>query len=135
MQVDERTPIASGARPRRVDAYRSILDRYDGSGLRPVNGLADRERAIDGLVEELAPLLDAIVEADAANAVVDQLERTLREHGDGPIAQVARGRLLRANERRQIAFGRVRELTRDERTLLRYVLLRQLVRSGPRANR
>ena len=130
MQVDDRTPATVGARP--VDPYREILERYDVNGLRPEDGIPDRERTIDGLVADLAPLLDAIVEADAANGDVAQLERTLREHDDGPIAQVARGRLLRAKERRELAFGRVRELTRDERTLLRYVLLRQLVRSSPR---
>ena len=132
MQVDDRTPSALGARP--VDRYRSILERYDATGLRPVVGLPDRERTIDGLVGELGPLLEAIVEADAANAGVEQLERTLRDHDDGPIAQVARGRLLRANERRELAFGRVLELARDERTLLRYVLLRPLVRSSPRTD-
>ena len=130
MQVDDRTPVVLGPRP--VEAYRAILERYDVNGLRPRNGIADRARVIDGLVQELRPLLDAIVAADAANANVEDLEGTLREHPDGPIAQVARGRLLRAAERRELAFGRVRELTRDERTLLRYVLLRQLVRSSPR---
>jgi len=129
MQVD-RTRAVLGERP--VDAYRGILERYDATGLRPVDVLPDRENVIDGLVGELRPLLDAIVEADEANADVVQLEETLREHGDGPIAQVARGRMLRATERRELAFGRVRELARDEKTLLRYVLLRQLVRSSPR---
>ena len=131
MQVDDpTTPAVAGVSG--VDPYRSILERYDAGRLRPAEGLPDRERTIEGLVEQLAPLLDAIVEADAANADVDQLERTLREHDDGPIAQVARGRLLRAKERRELAFGRVRELARDERTLLRYVILRQMVRSAPR---
>jgi len=129
MQLDDRTPPALEARP--VDPYRAILDRYDVNGLVPDEWLPDRDRAIDGLVRDLQPLLDAIVDADAANAEVQQLERTLRKHVDGPVAQVARGRLLRANDRRQVAFGRVRELAREERTLLRYVLLRQLVRSTP----
>jgi hypothetical protein len=130
MRLDDRTPPALEAGP--ADAYRAILERYDVNGLVPDERLPDRERAIEGLVRDLRPLLDAIVDADAANAEVQQLEQTLREHADGPIAQVARGRLLRANDRRDLAFGRVRELIREERTLLRYVLLRQLVRSTPR---
>lgn len=135
MQVDDRTPAVLGTRPRAVDAYRGIIERYDVNGLAPAERLPDRERVIDGLVQDLRPLLDAIVEAEAASEDVAQLERTLALHGNGPIAQVARGRLIGANERRVLAFGRVRELTRDERTLLRYVLLRQLVRTPPRASR
>jgi len=87
---------------------------------------------IEGLVQTLKPLLDAIVDADAATAEVAKLETTLREHDGGPIAQVARGRLLGARERRDLAVGRVRELTRDEHTVLRYAVLRQLVRTPPR---
>ena len=129
MVVDQRTPVIAGTRSRSVDPYRDVIERYDVNGLVPPQQLPDRERVVEGLVEELRPLLDAIVEADAANADVRQLERTLIDHDGTLVGTVARSRLIRARERQLLANGRVRELVRDERTVLRYVLLRQLVRA------
>ena len=129
MVVDQRMPAVLGRKPRTVDRYRDVIERYDVNGLVPSVPISDREREIDGLTLELRPLLDAIVEADAAGADVRQLERTLTDHDGSLVGTVARSRLIRARERRDLASGRVRELIGEERTVLRYVLLRQLVRS------
>jgi hypothetical protein len=129
MAVDQRSPVVLGTRPRPVDPYRDVIERYDVNGLDPPQRLPERERVIEGLVEELKPLLDAMVEADGASAEVRRLEQTLDTHDGTLVGTVARSRLIRARERRDLAFGRVRELVREERTVLRYVLLRHLVRS------
>jgi hypothetical protein len=129
MVVDQRTPAVLGPRPRAVDAYRDVIERYDVNGLNPPQRLPERGRVIEGLVEELKPLLDAMVEADAAASEVRHLEQTLDVHDGTLVGTVARSRLIRARARRDLAFGRVRELVREERTVLRYVLLRHLVRS------
>jgi hypothetical protein len=127
MAVDQRTPTVLGARPRSVDHYRDVIERYGVNGLVPSQRLPDRERVIEGLVQELKPLLDAIVEADGAGAEVRRLERTLADHDGTLVGTVARSRLIRARERQLLANGRMKQLVRDERTVLRYVLLRHLI--------
>lgn len=129
MAVDQRTPTVLGARPRTVDGYRDVIERYGVNGLVPSQWLPERERVIESLVQELKPLLDAIVEADGAGAEVRRLERTLADHDGTLMGTVARSRLIRARERQLLANGRMKELVRDERTVLRYVLLRHLIRS------
>jgi ATPase subunit of ABC transporter with duplicated ATPase domains len=130
----ERQPQILTPRERSVDAYRHVIERYDVATLRPVDPLKDRERVIATLVDQLRPLLDAIVEVEAAEAEVARLSRTLEEH-QGAVAQVAAGRLIRARERRSLASQTVKELVRGEQTILRFALLRQLVRSTPLAPR
>jgi ATPase subunit of ABC transporter with duplicated ATPase domains len=126
----ERQPQILTPRERSVDAYRHVIERYDVATLRPVDPLKDRERVIATLVDQLRPLLDAIVEVEAAEAEVARLRRTLDEH-QGAVAQVAAGRLIRARERRSLASQTVKELVRGEQTILRFALLRQLVRTTP----
>jgi ATPase subunit of ABC transporter with duplicated ATPase domains len=130
----ERQPQVLTPRERSVDAYRHVIERYDVATLRPVDPLRDRERVIATLVDQLRPLLDAIVEVEAAEAEVARLRRTLEEH-QGAVAQVAAGRLIRARERRSLASHTVKELVRGEQTILRFALLRQLVRTTPLAPR
>jgi hypothetical protein len=126
----ERQPQVLRPREHAVDRYRAVIERYDVSSLSAVEPLPDRDRVIDGLVDQLRPLLDAIVEVEAAEAQVAHLSRTVEEH-HGAIAQVAMGRLIRARERRALASETVRELVRTEQTILRFALLRHLVRTTP----
>jgi hypothetical protein len=130
----ERQPQVLIPRERSVDAYRHVIERYDVANVRAVDPLPDRERVLETLVDQLRPLLDAIVEVEAAEAEVARLRATLEQH-TGAVAQVATGRLIRARERRAIASETVRELVRGEQTILRYALLRQLVRTTPLAPR
>jgi hypothetical protein len=129
--VVDRAPAVLGTRERAVDRYRGVIERYDVSSLRAAEPLPNRDRVIDGLVRELRPLLDAIVEVEESEAVLAQLRGTIAEYGGTMLAQVASGRLIRATERRELAGERVRELVRREETILRYALLRHLVRARP----
>jgi hypothetical protein len=124
----DRMPAVLGTRQRAIDGYRDLIRRYAVEDVTPVDRLVDRERIVDRLTEELRPLLDAIVEADAAAAEVTRLRALERDHDGSTLSSIARMSLVRAEDRRRIASARVRELARDERTLLRYLLLRYLVR-------
>jgi hypothetical protein len=124
----ERLPTVLGTRQRAIDGYRELIRRYAVEDVTPVRRLADRERVVDTLTDELRPLLDAIVEADAAAAEVSRLRSMATQRDGSTLASVARLSLVRAEDRRRIASATVRELARDERTLLRYLLLRYLVR-------
>jgi hypothetical protein len=128
----ERQPQVLTPRERAIDAYRHVIERYEVASVRAVEPLPDRERVIESLIGQLRPLLDAIVEVEAAGAEVARLRKTVEEH-QGSIAQVASGRLIRARERRALAADTVKELVRSEQTILRFALLRQLVRTTPLA--
>jgi len=128
--VTQRLPAVLG-RERAVDRYRDVIERYDVTTLRAAEPLSNRERVVDGLVRELRPLLDAIVEVEDAEASVTALRRTMAQHEGTMLAQVASSRLIRATERRELAGERVRELVRGEETIVRFAVLRQLVRSRP----
>ena len=123
----KRTPAVIGTRQRAVDRYRAVIRRYSIEDVTPAHRLDNRPRVVDTLTEELRPLLDAIVEADAAALEVARLRNVLSERPGSTLSSVARLSLVRAEDRWRIASARVRELTRDERTLLRYLLLRYLV--------
>jgi hypothetical protein len=73
------------------------------------------------------------VEAEASEAEVDRLSRVVHGRAVSSLTTVARLELVGARDRRRIALARLRHHLRDEETVLRYVLLRQLVRSHPRA--
>ena len=118
-------------KPRPTDPYREVIERYDVAELNAVEPLRDRERVIATLVEQLRPLLDAIVEFEAAEVAVQRCSRTLEQHPGSMLAQVASSRIIRARERRLIASETVKELVRSEQTILRYAMLRHLVRSRP----
>jgi hypothetical protein len=118
-------------KPRPTDPYREVIERYDVAELSAVEPLRDRERVIATLVEQLRPLLDAIVEFEAAEVAVQRCSRTLEQHPGSMLAQVASSRIIRARERRLIASETVKELVRSEQTILRYAMLRHLVRSRP----
>jgi len=124
----DRMPAVLGTRQRAIDGNRDLIRRYAVEDVTPVHRLADRERVVDRLTEELQPLLDAIVEADAAAAEVARLRALERDHDGSTLSSIARMSLVRAEDRRWIASATVRELAGDERTLLRYLLLRYIVR-------
>ena len=124
----ERTPAVLGTRHRAIDGYRDLIRRYAVEDVTPVQRLTDRERVVDSLTDELRPLLDAIVEADAASAEVARLRALAREHEGSTLSSIARMSLVRAEDRRRIASATAGELARDERTLLRYLVLRYLIK-------
>jgi hypothetical protein len=130
--VVERVPTVLGRRDRAVDRFRDVIERYDVSNVIPTEPLSDRRRVIDDLVEEIRPLLEAIAEAEDAARDVQRLRLTAGEDA-GSLSVVARSRLVRAEDRRRLAASRVRELVRSERTLVRFVLLRHLVRTTSRS--
>jgi hypothetical protein len=131
--VMQRAPAILGKRrDRPVDRYRDVLERFSASDLDAVERLANREAVVDALTEHLRPVLDAIVEADATTERVGRLERTIREKPDSALAVVARAELVGARDRWHLATGRLRELLKDEETLLRYLVLRHLVRGDRR---
>jgi hypothetical protein len=126
--VVNRMPALLRHRDRDVDRFREVIERYDVSSLTPTEPLPNRSRVIDELVREIRPLLEAIVEAEDAERDVRHLRATAGEQ-TGSLSVVARSRLVHAEDRRRRASSRVRELVRNERTLLRFVLLRHLVRT------
>jgi hypothetical protein len=129
--VVERVPTVLGRHERAVDRFRDVIERYDVSNVIPTEPLSDRRRVIDDLVEEIRPLLEAIAEAEDAERDAQRLRLTAREDA-GSLSVVARSRLVHAEDRRRLAASRVRELVRSERTLVRFVLLRHLVRTTSR---
>ena len=132
--VVERVPAVLRRRERAVDRFRDVIERYDVSHVTPTQPLSDRGRVIDELVEELRPFLEAIVEAEDAERDVQRLRLMVGEE-IGSLSVVARSRLVHAEDRRRLAASRVRELVRSERTLVRFVLLRYLVRTPSRSSR
>lgn len=84
---------------------------------------------MDKLTEQIRPLLDAIVAVEAAEAEVERLRDTAVRRGGSSLSTIARFELVGAHGRRRTARARLQELLRDEEAVLRYVLLRQLVRS------
>ena len=125
----ERMPAVLKTRPRAIDGYRDVVRRYPLEDLTPVRRLTNRALTIDALTDELRPLLDAIVETDAAAAEVSRLRVMAARAGGSGLASVAKMSLGRAEDRHRIASATLRELAADERTLLRYLLLRYLIRS------
>lgn len=137
--VTQRTPVILGVRQRPVDRYREVIERYSALDERPTDRLPNRGRLVDSLVEQVRPLLDAIVDAETSGADVLRVERRQAEHeATTSLAVVTRFELVRARDRRRLALARLRELLRDEEMVLRYLLLRQLVcsdRPSPRRRR
>lgn len=115
-------------RTRPVDAYRDVIERYHAGDILPLQRLEDRDGVIDALTEWLRPLLDAIVDAEAANREVERASRLSVQRAGSSLGFVARLELARARDRRRLALGRLREMLGDERTILRYFLLRELLR-------
>lgn len=133
--VTQRTPVILGVRQRPVDRYREVIERYSALDERPTDRLPNRGRLVDSLVEQVRPLLDAIVEAEATGAEVRRVERRNAEHEGTSLSVVTRYELVRVRDLRRLALARLRELLRDEEMVLRYILLRQLVsmeRPAPR---
>lgn len=133
MVASRASAVLEGLRERPTDRYRDVIERYSMSDVRPTKPLPDRERLSDALTEQIRPLLDAIVEADASEAEVKRLTRVVAGRTESSLTTVARFELIGARDRRRLALARLRHLLRDEETVLRYVLLRQLVRSQPRS--
>jgi len=102
------------------------------SDVRPTTPVPNREGLSDALTEQIRPLLDAIVEAEASEAEVNRLLRVVAGRGVSSLSTVARFELVGARDRRRLALARLRHFLRDEETILRYVLLRQLVGSQSR---
>jgi hypothetical protein len=106
--VVNRMPAVLRHRDRDVDRFREVIERYDVSSLTPTEPLPNRSRVIERDVRHL---------------------RATAGEQTGSLSVVARSRLVHAEDRRRLASSRVRELVRNERTLLRFVLLRHLVRT------
>jgi hypothetical protein len=119
-------------RARAVDGYRDVIARFSVDGVVPEGQLSNRERLIDHLTEQVRPLLDAIVALEDVEAEIERLgERAILRPGSS-LSTIARFELVGARGRLRAARVRVRELLQDEELVLRYTLLRQLVRSDAR---
>jgi hypothetical protein len=116
---------------RPIERYRSTIERFNLASERPEVPLRNRERLIDRLTDEILPFLDAIIDAEAAEERLTRYERVIREHGASTLSVVAKLERVGARQERRAALARLRELMKDEETLLRYVLLRQLIRCSP----
>ena len=133
--VTQRTPVILGLRQRPLDRYRHVIERYSALEERPTDRLPNRGRLVDALVEQVRPLLDAIVDAETTGAEVRRVELREAEHEGSSLSVVTKYELVRARDLRRLALARLRELLRDEEMVLRYILLRHLVcseRPAPR---
>jgi len=84
---------------------------------------------MDHLTEQVRPLLDAIVAVEDAEAEIERLgERAAFQPGSS-LSTIARFDLVQARGRLRAARIHLREQLQDEEMILRYTLLRQLVRS------
>jgi hypothetical protein len=127
---ERREPAVLGRRPPRpVDGFRDVIERYTATDIRPVRRLPNRDRLIDTLTEQVRPLLEAIAEAEAATAEVERLRLVSADRDGSAIGVVARFELVRARDRRSVVLRRLADVLGDEETLLRYFLLRQLIRT------
>lgn len=124
----KRMPAVLVPRRHAVDTYRDVILRYPFEDMPAARRLANRQQVLDGLTEELRPLLDALVEADECAREVARLRALASGRHGATLSSIARLSLVRAEDRWRIASTRLRGLARDERTLLRYLLLRYLVR-------
>jgi hypothetical protein len=125
-----RTIDARGARA--VDGYRDVIARFDVDGVTPEDLLPHRERLIDKLTEQVRPLLDAVVALEDAEAEIERLSERATLQPRSSLSTIAHFELGGARGRLRAARVRLRELLQDEEMVLRYALLRQLVRSDAR---
>lgn len=116
---------------RPIDRYRATIERFDLASERSEVPLRNRERLIDKLTDEIRPFLDAIIDAEAAEERLRRNDRVIRDHEGSTLSVVAKLERVGARQERRAALARLRELMRDEETLLRYVLLRRLIRWAP----
>jgi hypothetical protein len=116
-------------RGRAVDGYRDVIARFGVDGVIPEDQLPNREPLIDKLTEQVGPLLDAIVALEDAEAEIERLGERATLRPGSSLSTIARFELVGARGRLRAARVRLRDLLRDEEVVLRYVLLRQLVRS------
>jgi hypothetical protein len=121
----------NGGPPRPVERFRAAVARYGIEDCRPERPLHNRERLIDKLTEEIRPFLEAILEVEAAEDRLLRSEDVIRRYVGSSLSVVASLERIRAQEERREALGTLRELMEDEETILRYVLLRQLLRFEP----
>jgi hypothetical protein len=121
----------NGGRQRPVERYRDAIARYGIEDCRPERPLRSRDRLIDKLTEEIRPFLEAILEVEGAEDRLARSEGVMRRYVGSSLSVVANLERIRAQEERREALATLRELMRDEETILRYVLLRQLLRFQP----
>jgi hypothetical protein len=121
----------NGGRQRPVERYRDAIARYGIEDCRPERPLRSRDRLIDKLTEEIRPFLEAILEVEGAEDRLARSEGVMRRYVGSSLSVVANLERIRAREERREALATLRELMRDEETILRYVLLRQLLRFQP----
>jgi hypothetical protein len=121
----------NGGPERPVERFRAAIARYGIEDCRPERPLQNRERLIDKLTEEIRPFLEAILEVEGAEDRLVRSEDVLRRYVGSSLSVVASLERIRAQEERREALATLRELMKDEETILRYVLLRQLLRFEP----
>lgn len=112
-----------------VDDYRDVIERFGVDGLIPQRRLRRRERLIDHLTEQVRPLLEAIVAVEDAETEIERLGERVAFQSGSSLSTLARFELVGARGRLRAARIHLREVLQDEEMILRYTLLRQLVRS------
>ena len=121
----------NGGPDRPVERFRDAIARYGIEDCRPERPVRNRDRLIDKLTEETRPFLEAILEVEEAEDRLVRAEDMIRRYVGSNLSVVAGLERVRAQEERRTALAKLRELMREEETILRYVLLRQLLRSEP----
>jgi hypothetical protein len=121
----------NGGPERPVERFRAAIARYGIEDCRPERPLHNREPLIDKLTEEIRPFLEAILQVEAAEDRLVRSEGVMRRYVGSSLSVVASLERIRAQEERRVALATLRELMKDEETILRYVLLRQLLRLEP----
>jgi len=121
----------NGGPERPVERFREAIARYGIEDCRPERPVRNRDRLIDKLTEEVRPFLEAILEVEAAEDRLVRAEDMIRRYVGSNLSVVASLERVRARDERRAALAMLRELMRDEETILRYVLLRQLLRFEP----